>query len=316
MLYALIALLIVNLVLAGLGFGPWRSANDSITQREIQAEALILHGPSSLTRLPTGQNNATESPVLAADLASDQAQSPPTRGGPTTTVEEAAVNAQVATPSESAVPLTAAVPTPSTSQPPTTSPPPSGSPAPSLPTPPDASPAAAPSLPTLAQTSSAQVVTAPAFCAEWGPFSRDQFQEVAAWVENRFAQAEIFSRLISSPAGWMVYVPPAATMQQSAQRAAALRSSGIDELFVVQETGPLRGAISLGVFRSEEAAQRLLAERQRQGISDARIMPREAVERVWMRLNDATIASWIREQVDAAGNLPAAMPAALEWRDC
>lgn len=284
--YLLIALVIVNIALAGLGFAPWRDRQDSLTQREIQAEALLVQGPSRLIPQQS-EDLGTESIQTLADHSEE-------RSGATTAPPVAATDA-----------LPASAPSPS--------PEPTGAQSSSA----DPTASSLTSAPSEGTPAPPVAQTAPmAFCAEWGPFGREQFQEAASWIEGQFAQAEIFSRLISSPAGWMVYVPPAASMQQSTQRAAALRSSGITELFVVQEEGPLRGAISLGVFRSEEAAQRLLAQRRAQGVGDARMMAREAIERVWMRLNDTVVVDWVREQTEQGMNLPESVSGNLEWRDC
>ena len=55
-----------------------------------------------------------------------------------------------------------------------------------------------------------------------------------------------------------MFIPPQGS-RQGALRKAELKELGIDEFFIVQEEGEHRWALSLGVFRSEEAAQARLA---------------------------------------------------------
>jgi hypothetical protein len=49
----------------------------------------------------------------------------------------------------------------------------------------------------------------------------------------------------------------------------------VTNFFIMQnDTSPLRYAISLGVFKSDGAAQKLVADLQRQGVRGVRILPR------------------------------------------
>ena len=62
--------------------------------------------------------------------------------------------------------------------------------------------------------------------------------------------------------------------------------------FIMQnDTSPLRYAISLGVFKSDGAAQKLVADLQRQGVRGVRILPRGP---------QVTRAGYQYRQIDAA----------------
>jgi hypothetical protein len=53
----------------------------------------------------------------------------------------------------------------------------------------------------------------------------------------------------------------------------------------MQEEGPLRWSLSLGVFRTEEAAQARLAALREQGVRTAQVGQREtAVPKVWLQV--------------------------------
>jgi len=57
---------------------------------------------------------------------------------------------------------------------------------------------------------------------------------------------------------------------------------GVEDFYVVQEDSKFRFAISLGVFKTEEAARSRLAELRKKGVRTARVDPREtSVQKVF-----------------------------------
>jgi hypothetical protein len=70
----------------------------------------------------------------------------------------------------------------------------------------------------------------------------------------------------------MVYVPPSASAAEAQRRVEQLRQARIGDLFVINE-GPLRLAISLGVFRSVEGARTHQLALVARGVSDAQVGP-------------------------------------------
>jgi hypothetical protein len=72
----------------------------------------------------------------------------------------------------------------------------------------------------------------------------------------------------------------------------------VEDYFVVQEEGPLRWALSLGVFRTEEAAQARLAALRTKGVRTAEVGPREmTVPKVWLQVRnvDAALEARLRD---------------------
>ncbi|AZP12573.1 SPOR domain-containing protein [Undibacterium parvum] len=80
---------------------------------------------------------------------------------------------------------------------------------------------------------------------------------------------------VSEVASHMVYIPPQGSKEGADKKTAELRRIGISDFFVMQEPANLRWAISLGVFKSEEAAKAHLANLNSKGVKSARIGPRE-----------------------------------------
>jgi len=127
-------------------------------------------------------------------------------------------------------------------------------------------------------------------CMEWAPFS----QEELVRAREALAVLSLGERLSSAPvnavANWWVYVPPAATRLLADREVARLAAAGVRDTYVVQDASDMRFAVSLGIFRSEEAAQRFLdglkARRVTQAIVGQRPHP--------LRLN----AIYVREPVE------------------
>lgn len=72
----------------------------------------------------------------------------------------------------------------------------------------------------------------------------------------------------------LVYLPPDGGREGAQRRAAELKQRGIDNYFIMQADSPLRWGISLGVFKNEGAAQKLLTQLQRKGVRGAKVLER------------------------------------------
>ena len=112
-------------------------------------------------------------------------------------------------------------------------------------------------------------------CLEWGTFSD---AELAA-ARRELARLELAARAAETRvpvvAQWWVYIPPLPSRAEVERRLAELTGQGVTDYYAEEAEGPLRNAISLGIFRSETAAsafERRLVER---GVRDARLGRRE-----------------------------------------
>ena len=72
----------------------------------------------------------------------------------------------------------------------------------------------------------------------------------------------------------MVFIPSQGSKDGADKKVSELRRIGVTDFFVIQEQGPLHWGISLGVFKTEEAAKQHLANLNNKGVRTARIMPR------------------------------------------
>lgn len=79
-----------------------------------------------------------------------------------------------------------------------------------------------------------------------------------------------------APTAWWVHVPAVADRKEAETKAGELRGLGVKELYIRNEAGPEKNAISLGLYKSEKSARDFLAQLKSQGVSDAVITPRAA----------------------------------------
>lgn len=98
-------------------------------------------------------------------------------------------------------------------------------------------------------------------------------------------------------ASYMVHIPPQATRAAADSKAEELKNLGVTNYYVIPDNTPMKWAISLGVFKSENAAKTLLTALNRQGVQGARISGRGTqVTRVNYRFHDIDPA--MRDRLD------------------
>jgi hypothetical protein len=129
-------------------------------------------------------------------------------------------------------------------------------------------------------------------CMEAGPLDEARAERLREWARGlREPLRAVIDRRPEAPS-FMVYLPPAADPQR---RLAQLRQLGVSDLYLIAE-GPLRQAISLGIFRSQEGARARQGELAARGVQGTRIGPGPLrAERLVARLTrDATTpeAAW------------------------
>jgi hypothetical protein len=135
-------------------------------------------------------------------------------------------------------------------------------------------------------------------CMEWGSFPVADAPRYEKALEPLSLGERLAQRRTEELAGWWVYIPSQRNRQAALRKANELRNLGIDQFFIVQEDGEHRWALSLGVFRSEEAAQAHLAALRTRGVRTARVGARETmVPKVWLQVKsvDAPLAARLKE---------------------
>ena len=135
-------------------------------------------------------------------------------------------------------------------------------------------------------------------CIEWGSFALADAARAEQALEPLALGPRLAQRRTEEQAGWWVFIPPQGNRQSALRKAAELKQLGVEEYFIVQEDGPLRWALSLGVFRTEESAQARLAALRGQGVRTARVGARDTtVPKVWLQVKgvDAPLQARLKE---------------------
>ena len=170
-----------------------------------------------------------------------------------------------------------------------------------------------PSPPATASTAAAPATVPPAAaapaaaiaCMEWGSFTLADAPSAEKALEPLALGGRLAQRRTEEKAGWWVFIPPQGSRQAALKKAGELKSLGVDDYFVVAEE-EFRWALSLGVFRNEDAAQARLLALRAQGVRTAQVGPRETVvPKVWLQVKgvDGALEARLKEiarQVDGS----------------
>lgn len=136
-----------------------------------------------------------------------------------------------------------------------------------------------------------QTSAASAACVEWGAVAGpDVGRADAAIAALNLPDARV-QRTVLDAGGYWVYLPPAKSKAHLERSLGELSALGVTEFFVVQESSPWRNAISLGIFKTEEAARSFLNAMQAKGVNSAMVGRRENFLR--------QIAYFVREPSEA-----------------
>lgn len=154
--------------------------------------------------------------------------------------------------------------------------------------------------PTELPASAAASAPIPTKCVEWGSFTVADAPRAEKALEPLALGPRLAQRRTEETAGWWVFIPPQGNRPAAQKKAAELKSLGVDDYFIVQEDSPQRWAVSLGVFRSEEAAEARLAALRGRGVRSVQIGPRETrVPKVWLQVKgvDGALEAKLKEIV-------------------
>jgi hypothetical protein len=115
----------------------------------------------------------------------------------------------------------------------------------------------------------------PAACVEWGVFGGAEVARADAALASLELPADALQRRVADVDGYWVHMPPMKTRVEVDRKVGELKALGVEEFFVVQDAGTWRNAVSLGLFKNEEAARAELERLRQRGVRSAVIVRRE-----------------------------------------
>ena len=138
--------------------------------------------------------------------------------------------------------------------------------------------------PVVSMVTSAVATTAPAAapaalsptaCVEWGAFGGPDVARADGALLALALPAEAVQRRVLDIDGYWVHMPAFKTKAEVDRKLGELKALGVTEFFVVQDAGPWRNAVSLGLFKSEDAANAELERLRKLGVRSAVVTRRE-----------------------------------------
>jgi hypothetical protein len=135
-------------------------------------------------------------------------------------------------------------------------------------------------------------------CLEWGAFAGGDAARAGQALEPLGLGAKLTQRKQEDVAGFWVYIPPLASRQVAMQKAVELKREGVDDYFVIPDDPKWRNAISLGVFKTEEAANTRRDALRAKGVKNATSGARELqLGKTYFQVREAnvTVAAKLNE---------------------
>jgi hypothetical protein len=120
-------------------------------------------------------------------------------------------------------------------------------------------------------------------CLEWGAFTVAESGRAEKALEPLGVRA--VQRRAEESAGWWVFIPSQGSRQAALKKAAELKALGVTDYYIMGEEADTPWSLSLGVYRSEQAALVRLAALRDQGVRNALVGSREtALGKIWLQM--------------------------------
>ena len=108
-------------------------------------------------------------------------------------------------------------------------------------------------------------------CAEWGEFSGDDLSRAQEALTVLKLGDNLAQRIVERNHGYWVYIPPLKKRANVESKIAQLKERGVKDYFVIQEKGKWLNAISLGVFKTRDAAEKYIAMLRTKDVNSAKL---------------------------------------------
>jgi hypothetical protein len=139
-------------------------------------------------------------------------------------------------------------------------------------------------------------------CLEWGSFSPVDELRAEQALQSLALGDRLSQRRLDEAASWWVYLPPQGSKTNTDKKLGELKRLGVDDYFPIQDDGKWRYAISLGVFSSQEAANKRLDALRTKGVRTALAALRDsATQKVAIQIRDGGDAAVARINEIKAG---------------
>jgi hypothetical protein len=133
------------------------------------------------------------------------------------------------------------------------------------------------SLSSTPATPSVELASKPIACVEIGDFTLLEAKRFEAQLAALALGDRQSRHNVQETTSHIVYIPAQASKEATDKKASELRGLGVINFFTIQNAdSPLQGGISLGIFKTQQAAEKQLAILNKQGVHSARVGARSA----------------------------------------
>jgi hypothetical protein len=105
-------------------------------------------------------------------------------------------------------------------------------------------------------------------CYDWGTFSRAKLASARSFLNRYTLDVTVNQQTAEEATRYWVYIPSLRNAAAAQAKVEELRALGVEEMYVVQDQQS-RNAISLGVFKDEQLATKLLEDLKSKGVVSA-----------------------------------------------
>ncbi|MBY0577854.1 MAG: hypothetical protein K2P57_02280 [Burkholderiales bacterium] len=108
-------------------------------------------------------------------------------------------------------------------------------------------------------------------CYKWGIFSGNSVEKARNALKTLAQSGTVSEQSLpkSDKLGYWAYIPPKKTKQEALDEIRMLNELGIKDHFLIQDSGKWQYAVSLGVFRTDEAAGKYVSILRGRGLKSA-----------------------------------------------
>ena len=124
-------------------------------------------------------------------------------------------------------------------------------------------------IPMPLPTPASQATTVSKQCLEWGKFSGMELNRANAALDKLKLSEDLIQHQTNAANSYWVHVPPLKSRDTANKKVVQFKKAGVRDIYVVQDPGRWQHAISLGLFKTEEAAHKYHAELRRKGVQSA-----------------------------------------------
>ncbi|MDR2876246.1 MAG: SPOR domain-containing protein [Methylobacillus sp.] len=124
------------------------------------------------------------------------------------------------------------------------------------------------SAPAPLKEQQAEIATGPT-CYQWGNFTEKYIERAREAVKELKVSYRTEIVTDREATRYWVYIPPLASLEAAQKRNEELHGLGVNDTFILKDDAQWRNAISIGVFKDESLAEKLVNEMRARGINDA-----------------------------------------------